>query len=76
MPTPAVEEVDWRKLSPHGRAILRWIAVPISTGLTHQEVADRLNVRRPTIPDLDLPPVVSAHWVNERMRWLRSELRS
>lgn len=42
VPDPA--EIDWRVLSPRGRAILQQIAVPISAGFSNGEVAERLGV--------------------------------
>lgn len=72
---PRFEEVDWRAISPRGRAILRWIAVPVATGLTHQQIAHLINVYRPEIPDLPLPGVVNANVVGGWMRELRAEIR-
>lgn len=46
-----------------GCAIFRWIAVPISCGHSHRELAERFNVQRPEIEDLPLPAVVSDEWV-------------
>lgn len=75
MAAPSLDEIDWRALTPRAAAILRWIAVPVSLGYSHEEVAQRLNLRRPVIPHLALPGVVSAEWVSTRMRELRAELR-
>jgi hypothetical protein len=74
VPAPSRDRIDWSVLTPRGKAILRWIAVPTSLGLEHREVADRLNLRRPEIPDLPLPPVVTTGWVGAQMRRLRREL--
>jgi hypothetical protein len=75
MRAPDPAEIDWRRLSMRGCAILAWIAVPISHGLSHREVAERLNLRRPEIENLPLPTVVSDDWVGKQMRRLRAELR-
>ena len=75
MRTPTPDEVDWRLLTPRGHAILRWIAVPISLGLTHKQVAERFNLQRPEIENLPLPPVVSPDWVSRQLRRVRAELR-
>lgn len=75
MSAPELHEVDWRRLTPRGCAILAWIATPLSFGLSHKEVAERFNLQRPEIPDLPLPPVVSTDWIGKQMRRLRAELR-
>ena len=67
-------QYHWRALSPRSKAILAWIAVPVAEGLKHREIADRFNLRRPEIPDLPLPKVVSESWIGARMRELRAEL--
>jgi DNA-binding CsgD family transcriptional regulator len=36
--------VDWEKLSPRGRAILRQIAVPLSMGYSTAEVSATLGI--------------------------------
>lgn len=41
--------VDWASLSPRGRAILRQIAVPISLGLSRDEVASQTGRSRRSI---------------------------
>lgn len=75
MRAPAPNEIDWLRLSPRGRAILAWIAVPIATGLDHTELTDRLNLQRPEIPDLPLPEVVNTDWIGKQLRRLRAELQ-
>lgn len=74
---------NWRALSPRGRAILKWIAVPISTSLSHREVAYWLELNRTRIrivddsgTELALPSPVTEGWVSARMRELRRELES
>lgn len=70
----AERRYNWRALSPRSKAVLAWIAVPIADGFTSTEVADRLNLYRPEIPNLELPPVVTIGWIASQMRKLRAEL--
>ena len=72
MLTPPPDEIDWGSLSPRCKAILAWVAVPLEHGLTHAQLAEQLNLRRPEIPDLPLPSVVTDGWVSIRMRELRA----
>lgn len=65
---------DWLALSPRAQAILAWIGVPISQGLSHREVAERFNLYRPDIPNLPLPAAVSEEWIGAQMRLLRREI--
>jgi hypothetical protein len=75
MDAPSPEDVDWAQLTPRGCAILAWIAVPISLGLTHRQIAERLNLQRPEIENLPLPPLVYEDWIGMQLRRLRAELR-
>jgi len=52
--------IDWTRLSPRGRAILRQVAHPISNGFSKREIAKRLGT--------------STQWVSHRMDELRREL--
>lgn len=71
----ALDEIDWHKLTPRGCAILSWIALPISLGVSQKELAQRFNLQRPEIQELPLPAVVSSG-IGQQMRHLRRELRS
>jgi DNA-directed RNA polymerase specialized sigma24 family protein len=53
--------LNWERLSPHGQAILRQIAIPISVGYSEAEVASELGT--------------STRWVSNRLVELREELR-
>jgi hypothetical protein len=64
----------WEGLSPRAKAILAWIAVPISLGHSHREVAERLNLYRPEIEELPLPASVNEDWIGSQMRQLRKEI--
>lgn len=67
---------NWEGLSDRGREILRRVALPISLGLSHREVADQLNRDRPeTGAHLALPDRVTEEWIGARMRELRAELK-
>jgi TRAP-type C4-dicarboxylate transport system permease small subunit len=72
-------KADWARLSPRGRETARWVAVLVSLGFTHAEVAAKLEQVRETIrqraPHLPLPTgPIREGWVSARMRDLRKEL--
>lgn len=73
----------WLELSPKGGIILRQIALRVSAGMTHGEVAAVLQGTRKLtrlqggeLEDLKPPPVVTEGWVSSRLRDLRRELET
>lgn len=68
--------VEWSRLSPRGRELVRVIALRFAAGYSFDEIADMIEESRSEIrADLELPRGrVTKGWVSARFRELRREL--